>query len=197
MKNGLMNLIRNIAFGLVMILYIWFPYSMIADQQKILKKGEVFRFRPQPVDPYDAFRGRYITLSFVDQRIAYPNAQEVFNYDDKIYVQLEKDSLGYVYFSNPAFEKPEGLNYLKTSIWNINENEILIAVPENLQVYYLNEKLAPLAEKRFMELTPTPADSNQVNVYLDARVLNGEVLIEELYFEGVPVAEYLKKAVNQ
>ena len=41
-----MKLVRNIAFGAVMLLYLWFPYSMIADQQRILKEGEVFRFRP-------------------------------------------------------------------------------------------------------------------------------------------------------
>jgi uncharacterized membrane-anchored protein len=185
-----MKLVRNIAFGAVMILYLWFPFSMIADQQRILKEGEVFRFRPQPVDPYDAFRGRHIILSFVEQDIDFPNAQDVFQYDDKIYVQLERDSLGFTYFTNPAFKKPESQNYLKVTVWNASEKRVAVFTPENLERYYLNEKLAPKAEEQFLELVRS-AEGDEVNVYLDARVLNGEVLIEELYFEGKPVSEYL------
>ena len=186
-----MKLIRNIAFGSVMILYLWFPLSMITDQQRILKQGEVFRFRPQPVDPYDAFRGRYIVLRFVEQGINVPNAQEIFQSGDKIFVSLVRDSLGFVYFSNPSFEKPEGENYLKSEIWNTYEDQIIVEIPENLQRYYLNEKLAPLAEEKFRELTRN-SENDEVNVYLDARVLDGEVLIEEVYFEGKPISEYLK-----
>ena len=186
-----MKLIRNIAFGIVMALYLWYPFSMIANQQRILKKGEVFRFRPQPVDPYDAFRGRYVTLNFVDQTMEYANAQEVFQYDDQIYVQLQKDSLGFVYLSDPSFEKPQGENYLKVKVWTTSEDQVTIFPPENLTRYYLNEKLAPEAERKFQELIRNN-DGEEVLVYLDARVLNGKVLIEELYFEGQPVGDYLK-----
>ena len=186
-----MKLVRNIAFGAVMLLYLWFPYSMIADQQRILKNGEVFRFRPQPIDPYDAFRGRYIILRFVDQTIDFSNAQETFQYDDLVYVKLEKDSLGYYNFSNPSLEKPSAQHFIKTRVLYTNKDQVTVDVPENMQQYYLNEKLAPLAEEKFRELT-RDADEGEVNVYLDARVLEGEVLIEELYFEDKPVAEYLK-----
>ena len=99
--------------------------------------------------------------------------------------------MGYTYFSNPSFEKPASENYLKTKVWFTNKDEVTVDIPENLRFYYLNEKLAPLAEQKFRELIPNP-ENNEVNVYLDARVLNGEVLIEELYFEGKPVNEYLK-----
>lgn len=190
MKIAAMKLLRNIAFGAVMILYLWFPFSMITDQQRILKKGETYRFQPQPVDPYDAFRGRYIVLSFVEQDIDFPNAQEIFQNDDKIFVSLEKDSSGFVYFSNPSFEKPEGKNYLKTKVWYTNKDQITIEIPENLSRYYLNEKLAPLAEEKFQDLTQD-LENEEVKIYLDARVLDGEILIEELYFEGKPVSEYL------
>jgi GDYXXLXY protein len=186
-----MNLLRNIAFGAVMILYLWFPFSMIVDQQQILEKGEVFRFRPRPVDPNDAFRGRYIVLRFMDQNLNFPDAQSVFKHDDKIFVSLQKDSLGYVNLSNPSFEKPEGKNYLKTKVLYTNEDRVAVEIPENLRRYYLNEKLAPLAEEKFRELQRN-SDSNEVKVYLDARVLGGEVLIDELYFEGTPVSEYLE-----
>ena len=186
-----MKLVRNISFGAVMLLYLWFPYSMIIDQQHILKNGEVFRFRPQPVDPYDAFRGRYITLQFVEQTMDFPNAYETFLRNDQIYVMLEKDSLGYYNFSDPTIEKPSDQNYIKTNVLYTTDNRVTVKIPENLSRYYLNEKLAPLAEKKYRELTRN-TESDEVNVYLDARVLNGEVLIEELYFEDKPVSEYLK-----
>ena len=186
-----MKLVRNIAFGAVMLLYLWYPYSMIVDQQQVLEKGEVFRFRPRPVDPYDAFRGRYIIFQFADQTLNFPNAQDIFKYDAPIYVGLEKDSLGYYNFSNPSIEKPSVHNYIKTKVLYTTEDQVTVAMPENLSRYYLNEKLAPLAEEKFRDLTRN-SDEGEVHVYLDARILDGEALIEELYFEGMPVSDYLK-----
>ena len=36
------------------------PLSMIIKRESVLKNGGQFKFKTAPVDPYDAFRGRYV-----------------------------------------------------------------------------------------------------------------------------------------
>jgi len=52
-------------FG-VMVLLQWFvPSKMIWNQEDILTNGELYKFECKPIDPYDPFRGKYITLENV------------------------------------------------------------------------------------------------------------------------------------
>ena len=40
------------------------PLSMIFRSERVLSGGQAFKFKTAPVDPVDAFRGRYIALNF-------------------------------------------------------------------------------------------------------------------------------------
>jgi uncharacterized membrane-anchored protein len=51
-----------IALGIVLQFAV--PASMIAKHELTLRRGDVFRFKTAPVDPFDAFRGRYVALAF-------------------------------------------------------------------------------------------------------------------------------------
>ena len=52
-----------VLFILVAIVQISFSASMIINREITLKSGKQFKFRTAPVDPYDAFRGRYVALT--------------------------------------------------------------------------------------------------------------------------------------
>ncbi len=56
------NKILIAAFFCVALLQIYTPVSMIIARESTLKEGVLFRFKTAPVDPYDAFRGRYVAL---------------------------------------------------------------------------------------------------------------------------------------
>lgn len=67
--------------------------SSVLSKENTLKKGSVHKFRTRPVDPYDPFRGKYVSLALED-------SIEVF--DDhgyregmKVAVLLEKDEEGF------------------------------------------------------------------------------------------------------
>lgn len=40
------------------------PGYMIFEQNQILTEGTAYKFKTRPIDPYDPFRGRYVTLAF-------------------------------------------------------------------------------------------------------------------------------------
>lgn len=62
MKNY--KLILGIVFGVLCLAQIGVVLFQIMSYEKILKEGESFYFKVLPLDPYDPFRGRYVTLRF-------------------------------------------------------------------------------------------------------------------------------------
>jgi hypothetical protein len=47
----------------VILIQLFVPAYMIYNKYDILRTGEEFMFRVNPIDPYDAFRGRYVALN--------------------------------------------------------------------------------------------------------------------------------------
>ncbi|MBK7870656.1 MAG: GDYXXLXY domain-containing protein [Saprospiraceae bacterium] len=90
MKNN--ATLRIGIFAAVMLLYIWFPFNMIWQTEQVLKNGTVYRFQLQPIDPYDAFRGRYVSLFYGNQEI---QVSDSLHYGQEVYVTLQRDSLGF------------------------------------------------------------------------------------------------------
>lgn len=187
--------LKTICFGLVMVLYLWVPYAMISHQEKIWTEGEVHRFRLAPVDPYDAFRGRYVNLSF--GRIQFDKVAQAEDYypQQNIYLSLAKDSLGYSYFSGYSLKPLVEEDYIASKITYTTDAKISVALPENMRRYYMNEELAPLAEK----LTSRWAlrqNAQKIPIYAEVSCLAGEVQIRELYFGEEVIDTYLRKQLD-
>jgi len=49
---------RFLLFGISMLVLLAYPAYMVYEQETVLAKGTLYKFRLAPVDPYDAFRGR-------------------------------------------------------------------------------------------------------------------------------------------
>ena len=64
MKSRTLILTSFIAVALIQLLV---PAKMIWDQEEVMRDGKVFRFKTEPIDPNDPFRGKYITLSFQEE----------------------------------------------------------------------------------------------------------------------------------
>lgn len=181
---------RNIglvAFVGTMILYLWFPFNMIWQTEKVLKNGTAYRFLLQPIDPYDAFRGRYIILNYNNELLPVQDSMNAFQ---EIYVTLGKDSLGYSRFESVLTNPPKDRDYIKTQVDYYTNGKVQIALPENIRYYYANEKTAPEIEK--YTLRPRQADSIQNQAYAIIRIRKGEAVVEELYINDLSVKEFLK-----
>ena len=55
---------RLLVFALVGFAQLAVPASLIWKRERTLRQGHVWKFRTAPVDPVDAFRGRYVALEF-------------------------------------------------------------------------------------------------------------------------------------
>ena len=143
------------------------PLYMIANKYNVLKTGEEYKFIVNPVDPYDAFRGRYVSLN---------SRQDVRGSGKYGVITVGED--GFARISHITDKKPTSGEYVKSS------DSSWFTLP--IDRYYMDEKLAPMAEK----LTRTSAPEE--DAYVTVRVKNGELVISGLFISGVAIEDIIK-----
>ncbi len=86
--------LRLALFVVVALVQLAVAGGAIVKSELALRTGEAFRFRIQPVDPVDAFRGRYVAIRFAVDRA--PAADDLDVKSGKhVYLPIEIDADGY------------------------------------------------------------------------------------------------------
>ncbi len=196
-----------ILFICLALIQIYIPASTIIKHERVLKNGELFKFKAIPVDPYDPFRGRYVSISLENFEFFLDEDSGLLMANQTVYVTLGKDEQGFAVGKKMLREKPEEEPYLKTKIsylaYDTEFNGDIIQKeaadePENrfskaiVQVpfdrYYMAEKVAPEAEKAYLE----NVSGKEGDAYISVRILSGMGVIEKLYIKGMPIEDLLK-----
>jgi hypothetical protein len=222
MKNS--RLLRLALFIATMIAAASYPAYKIITYEFPADRPAVYRFRSGIVDPYDPFRGRYAALRplpdslDLKERIDLPYggiAYAVLSEDSEGLASIKslalkpaegEDCLKVRVFGYMPLDDKGGL------IKNIEETK---SAPEDMAEarkepaepaayryrvrlpfdrYYMNEKLAPEAEKAVAEIMrggETDAVVIKVRVYKD-----GNYAIEDLELNGTPIKEALKERLR-
>lgn len=166
-----MNKLRLPVLIAVIIIQLLTPVYMIANKYNILNTGEEYLFKVQPLDPYDAFRGRYVLLNA---------RQEVMG--DGRYGVITVGADGYAKIASITNDKPISGAYVKSASRNRFDMPI--------DRYYMDEKLAPEAE-----LLTRQRDTGQ-EAYVAVRVKNGDLVISGLYIDGVPIETIIRASMQ-
>ena len=95
--------LRFILFVVVAVAQLAVAGGAIIRSELALRTGEVFRFRIQPVDPVDAFRGRYVAIRFALDRAPAPDGLEL-RHNQWVFVPLQVDSDGFAAFGPAALD---------------------------------------------------------------------------------------------
>jgi len=161
---------------------LFIAVSSLVFNERILSNGAVYRFRTEPVDPYDPFRGKYIELD-VHRSIITDEAYR-FDEGEKVYVLLKRDEDLFTSFSGISEDKPSSADYIKLEIDYISGNEIEFKNP--FDRYYIDEDYAEEAETAYW------SESFDGETYIEVRVLSGHAVLEELFLGGMPVLDYLE-----
>ncbi len=161
-------------FAGVIALQIGLPIAMIVKRESTLKDGVSFRFKTAPVDPYDAFRGRYVAIRAQINKVRKPEGVNL-KYGQKVYAQLTVDEKGFAQVSQIAIQKPKDSAYLTASVTYPTGNDIGLNLP--IDRYYMEEKAAPLAEQVYRE----HSRRNKQDAYVIVKVKDGFAVIDGLY----------------
>ncbi len=172
-----------IVFAVTVVLQIAVIAGMIGRFEVILATGKEFKFRTEPVDPYDAFRGRYVALDIKESNIKGKNFKK-FNSGERVYAIIATDKDGFAKFAKIQHAHPgTGIDYLKVKARCPTSDEIDLDIP--FDRFYMKEDEAQLAEDAYRE------NSNKNNTYITVRIKYGYGVIENLFIDGKPVREYI------
>lgn len=155
------------------------PGWMILQQERILHHGRVFKFKTAPVDPYDAFRGRYVALQFDANSNGIKPNSDLQN--RKVWVRFEVDEKGFAKVREESKKPLTGDDVVMATRFYSN-----LHFP--FDRYYMDENAAPKAETAYRN----NSRREHQNACATVRILNGHAAIEELYIDDKPIREFLR-----
>ena len=172
-----------IIFILVALAQLSVPALMAWGRIQTLAHGRVWKLKTAPVDPVDAIRGRYVWLQFKIHE--FPQAERV-DWKSPIYVVLKEGTDGFAeidYISQMPI-KAENVIQAEPGYWS--DGKQLIVFP--FRNFWVTEKIAPQAEQAYRE----NSRRGKENAYVTVRVRNGDAMLEQLYIDNQPLADYLR-----
>lgn len=173
----------------IVLLQLGVPIYGIISRQLVIAYGREFKFKVRPFDPYDAFRGRYVTFSLTKEYES--NTLSTATCEKHCYAQLSSDGSNFAQITRLSESKPPSGDYVKLKGDNFN-GEFDYPVDR----YYLNEKLAPEAEKLISSRRLNSVDRNEHNIYITAKVKNGTMIITGLFVDNQPIEDYLRNKIK-
>jgi uncharacterized membrane-anchored protein len=171
---------RLIVFALVACAQLAVPASLIWKRERTLRQGSVWKFRTAPVDPVDAFRGRYISLEFEaeGQEISPP---ENVGYGQTVFVTLRWNAEGFAEIDQVLPQRLGGNDFVEAELKGKT-----ISLP--FDKYWVTERDAPAAEAAYR----AQSRRDKRNAFVTVRVFRGDAALEQLYLDGQPLGEYLR-----
>jgi uncharacterized membrane-anchored protein len=171
---------RLIVFVLVALAQVGVPASLIWKREQTLRHGSVWKFRTAPVDPVDAFRGRYVALEFEaeGQEISPPRNVESGR---TIFVTLLPDGEGFARIDQVLPTAPALDDFIAVHLVGKT-----VSLP--FDKYWVTERDAPAAESAYR----AQSQRDKRNAFVTVRVFRGDAALEQLYLDGQPLGEFLR-----
>ena len=107
--------IRTIFSVVYLLLLVAVPFVTIYKSNHIQTAGNAFRFKVMPVDPYDPFRGAYVTLRFEQRRVFVSNRKGMKG-TKEVFVIIDEDENGFAIVKDVVKDKPNIGSFLKTEL---------------------------------------------------------------------------------
>ena len=185
----------------------------ITRYENVIKNGTSYKVKCRAYDPYDPFMGRYVRLNLTD---TIPRKDLKFSKDigenDYFYldgfVEISADENGFVKYETLIENDGPTLsnkNYLKCRIHgdHRSEEDINNGVPRTIRItvedidrYYMSDKLAKPAEDAIRDIFSTGSDEDSESdeiVYIELKVLNTLAVPIQLYIDNTRIEDYISK----
>jgi uncharacterized membrane-anchored protein len=174
-------------FALMVALQWYIPGRMIFYKERILSEGTEYRFRTEPFDPYDAFRGKYVQLVFRQTTVQLKDSAD-WNQGDMIFALLSTDSSGYAQVNQLTKEEPgEDVDYLKVTSGYVYQDSAStsVSIDYPFDRFYMEESKASAANDAYNQAL---TDTSQIT-YALVLVHHGEGIVKEVFIDGVPIKQ--------
>ena len=177
-----------LGFVIVAVVQLAVPAWMIIEREQTLREGAVFKFKTRPVDPADAFRGRYVLLSLEPDTVAVTNV-DMWRRDQKAFAVLGTGADGFATVKRLERTPPVGELALQVrAMWPDHSTSRVHINWQGLDRYYMTEAKAPEAETAYRDHNRRTNQTCAITV----RVRGSVGVIENLYIADQPIQEWLK-----
>ncbi len=169
------------------------PLSQLWTHEQTLTKGTLIKLKCSAPDPYDPLRGRYLAVRPEQQSVTVPKGMELPKNNTPVYAVLTTGVDGLTTATSLSLTPPTsgayirmkaGMNFLSSTVGSVN-----ITWP--FERFYINEKLAPEADKWFAENI-----RSDKGIIAEVRVLKGRAVLADLSLDGKSFREILKERVK-
>ena len=154
----------------------------------MLAKGTLIKLKCSAPDPYDPLRGRYLAVRPEPNEISLPKGMKLTR-GMEVFGTLTTGADGLATISALLLSPPASGDFIRLKIRYANERMADVDWP--FARFYVNEKLAPEADKWFAENIRSAQ-----GITAEVRVLNGRAVLEDLSLDGRPFREILKARVK-
>lgn len=170
-------------FAAMALMQLAAPASMILSHERTLATGAAYKFRTAPVDPYDAFRGRYVTLSFEKSEARLAEGVSA-SFGQTVYATIETGDDGFAEFGVASLAPPKDTPYLQVKAgYSRGDGAINLQLP--FDRFYMEETKAPAAEAAYWKHNQRGAQ----DAYVVVRMRDGGGVIEDLYLGGKSIRD--------
>ena len=183
-----------VIFVLTVLFQLIISFHTISLRNEVMKKGKHLILKTMPVDPYDAFRGKYIHLNYDLTRVnKVESSEKLRRRQNQIYVTFKKDSTGYSIIDKVSLMKPEdNMFYLEAiGYHNTSMGTDSVAVSLLNKRFYMEEFKAEKAEKKYLQ-----AHRNKKDAFVTMKIYKGKGIIENLFIEGKNISDYISNEKN-
>jgi len=179
---------RILLFVLLFAAQLAIPFWLIGSREMTLHFGQRVLFRVEPVDPYDAFRGRYVRFGILENSCETPGATN-FLQGEPVVISFTNGKDGFAKVKKVG-RNPVGLFWVNGKAgYAQSDNFLTLDYP--FDAFYMDEVMAPKAEAALRNNWRRD-ESLMVNAHIAVRLWRGRAVIENLYLNDMPVMDYLR-----
>ena len=174
-------------FALAAAAQIMVPASLIVRHELTLRRGTAWKFKTAPVDPADAFRGRYVALGFEERQAPLAGKQQ-FARGQKAYATLDTGSGGFARFKALSSSPPSDQPYLRVHVASTSADSAEVELL--FDRFYLEEHTAPAVEQAYRE--SNRRGQTNATCYALVRIRHGSGVIENVFIDGKPIRDFAR-----
>lgn len=180
MKNKALLLALFIAVALVQAAA---PLYMAWRWENILQTGRQFYWQTVPIDPYNAFKGRYVALRFKENTGPIIDNTDIAS-ERMLYAVIAENDAGQAYISGITANRPAQGDYVKVKAYRKDKNTAYVILP--FTRYYLPEDMAPAADAVYR------GNAGKTGIAA-VRIKDGYGVVEQLYIGEKTLLEFLRQ----
>jgi len=171
---------------LLFVVQLSIPAKMIYDQEDTIMTGTAYKFKTQPIDPTDPFRGKYIVLNY---------EMDSFETDEASWSHHKGNVFVYLKTNSDGFAEVKTVSKTKLDIsddYVIAESRYNYGNKVNFDLhfdrFYMNEKKAYDAE---ISVRKAQVDTTTI-CYGLVMVKNGSAVLENVFIDETPIKEFVE-----